>query len=126
MPVLRFQLEPEGASEGSCDSSISEPATFQAFAQTCAAIAVVRGKLDKIRLLAEYLRRLDIENVGRVATWFTGIPFAASDNKVLQLGWALLRDVVCAIAGVGGAEFHRIYLKYGDLGETAFEILQNR
>jgi DNA ligase-1 len=81
--------------------------------------------LEKIRRLAEYFQSLDPENLGRVANWFTGSPFPASENKALQLGWALLRDAVCAVGGVTAAEFHQVYLKHSDPGETAFEILRD-
>jgi len=97
---------------------------FTAFSKTCASIAGTRSKLEKVRLLAEYLRTLDPENLGRVVVWFTGVPFAASEHRVLQLGWALLRDALCASSGVSEEEFHRVYLKHSDVGETAFEILQ--
>src|SRR5207237_858959 len=63
---------------------------------------------------------------GRVATWFTGVPFAASEGIVLQLGWALLRDALCAVGGITAVEFHHVYLKHSDLGETAAEILEHR
>ncbi len=58
----------------------------------------------------------------RQRDWFS-IP---GENKVLQLGWALLRDVLCTVGRITEGEFHRIYLKHSDLGETTFEILQAR
>src|SRR5205823_3406981 len=91
-----------------------------------AAIAATSSKLEKIRLLAEYLQRLDEDNLAHVAIWFTGLPFAASEHKVLQLGWALLGDALCATGGIKKPDLHQIYLKHSDLGESAFELLQSR
>ena len=97
---------------------------FQLFAITCSRIAAEPRKLIKIDLLAEYLRSLSSDGIGLAATWFTGHPFASSQNKVLQLGWAVLRDALCAAAGLDEPALHQIYLKYSDLGETAQEALQ--
>jgi DNA ligase-1 len=96
------------------------------FAETCAAIAKTSGKLEKVRLLADYLRGLDDESLRCASIWFTGLPFAASENKVLQLGWALLRDALCAVGQVDETAFHQVYLRHSDLGETAYDILLPR
>src|SRR5213594_4252088 len=101
-------------------------ATFQFFSQTCATIGATTSKLEKARLLAEYLRSLDEDDIARAATWFTGVPRAAGESKPLQLGWALLRDALCAVGGVSETRFHEVYLIHSDLGETAFEILQQQ
>ncbi len=45
---------------------------------------------------------------------------------MLQLGWALLRDALCAVGEVDAEYFHHVYLKHSDLGETAFEIMEQR
>jgi DNA ligase 1 len=106
----------------------SAPASdsFFAFARTCAAIAADARKLEKTRLLAEYLRGLTPVAAGLAATWFSGRPFPSSHNKVLQLGWAVLRDALRAVADVDEQTFHQVYLKHSDLGETARELLEHR
>src|SRR5207247_3676190 len=63
----------------------SPPPGFARFAETCAAIGRVSGKLEKVLRLAEYLSTLAGEALAWVSTWFTGYPFASSQNKVLQL-----------------------------------------
>jgi DNA ligase 1 len=99
-------------------------ATFARFAETCAAIARTPGKLEKVRLLSEYLQSLERDCVPLVAIWFTGLPFAPGENRVLQVGWALLRDALCAVSGANENEFHHVYLKHSDLGETAAELVE--
>ena len=54
--------------------------------------------------------------VGLAATWFSGRPFPATQNKVLQLGWAVMRDALCAVGGVDETAFHQTYLKHSDPG----------
>jgi DNA ligase-1 len=99
---------------------------FGDFARTCAGIAGTSGKLEKVRILAEYLRTLDGPALAAAATWFSGRPFPGSHNKVLQLGWAVLRDALCAVAGTDEAVLRQLYLKHSDLGESTFELLQDR
>ena len=111
----------EGANPSPIDAS-----AFIAFANTCTAISSTSSKLEKTRLLAEYLRTVDDQNIGRVAIWFTGLPFASSEGRVLQLGWALLRDALCAVGRIDADQLHQIYLKHSDLGETASEVLQEQ
>jgi len=110
-------------------SQHGEPPTlnpFLAFAGASAKIAETSSKLEKIRILSEYLRTLKPEAVRLAATWFSGRPFPSNQNKVLQLGWAILRDSLCAVGGLDQASFHQAYLKHSDLGETAMEILESR
>ena len=104
----------------------SSTTAFSRFAEICAAIAGTTSKLEKVRLLSTYLQALDPAALMRVTTWFTGKPFPPSENKVLQLGWALLRDAFCAVGEIDEAELHQIYLKHSDVGETAAELWQRR
>jgi DNA ligase 1 len=100
--------------------------SFQDFAQACATIAADSRKLEKVRILAEYFRLLQESAVPITATWLTGQPFPSSQNKTLNVGWAALRNALCAIGDLTPEAFHQIYLKHSDLGETAFEIFQTR
>jgi DNA ligase-1 len=100
--------------------------SFFNFALTCSQIAADSRKLEKVRLLAEYMRTLQPEALVLTVTWFTGRPFPSSHNKVLQLGWAVLRDALCAVGGIDEFGLHQIYLKHSDTGETAMEVLQPR
>jgi DNA ligase-1 len=97
---------------------------FSLFAQTCAAIAATTKKLEKTRILSEYLQQLSSKALSCAAVWFTGNAFPPSQNKTLQLGWALIRDALCAIGQLDQAEFGQVYLKHSDLGEAGLEILE--
>ncbi|HUR44489.1 MAG TPA: ATP-dependent DNA ligase [Candidatus Saccharimonadales bacterium] len=100
--------------------------TFVRFAQTCSEICATSSKLQKTRILADYLKAVCPEVLSTVTTWFTGTPFPSSANKVLQMGWAVLRDAIMAVTNVGQTDFHQVYLKHSDLGETFFEIFSHR
>ena len=101
--------------------------SFLSFADACSRIAATTSKLEKIRLVADYFRQTRSPRaVGLAATWLSGHPFPPSHGKVLQLGWAVLRDVFSTSSGLDEAALLQIYLKHSDLGETAFELFQGR
>ena len=102
------------------------PDSFTHFAMTCSLIAADPRKLEKTRLLADYLKSLSKESIALAATWFTGLPFPANQNKVLQLGWAVLREAFCSVAAIDAFALRQIYLKHSDVGETAEEVLGTR
>lgn len=102
------------------------PERFAGFAEACRDVAEMPGKLLKIQRVANYLKTLSGPAIALVATWFSGRPFPASHNKVLQVGWTALRDALCNITGATEDAFHQVYLRHSDLGETASDLLANR
>ena len=123
--------KPEAAISGgdktpSPDLQGSDKAAFLKFALTCARIGADSRKLEKVRLLSEYLQSLDLVSLRSATTWFSGRPFPGSHNKVLNLGWAVLRDSLLSVGGIDEPALHAIFLKHSDVGESAFEVLQNR
>ena len=113
-----------GGSSGTADSPGPTASAFHAFALVCASISQTARKLEKTALLADYLKGLEEPEVRLASAWFTGHPFPPIEGKALQLGWALIRDVLCGVARLDHAAFGQCYLKHSDLGETAFEILE--
>ena len=125
LQVVPFARDDEAAAVE--PSTFSQPSTgFARFAETSAAIAATSSKLEKTRLLADYLASIDPAALPFVTVWFTGLPFAASENRALQVGWSLLRDAVCTVARVSEQTFHHVYLKHSDAGETAFELFASK
>jgi DNA ligase-1 len=98
---------------------------FHQFALVCSQIGSTAKKLEKVRILSDYLKGQGESEIRLVSTWFTGHPFPPIEGKVLQLGWALIRDALCAVAHWDQNDFGQCYLKHSDLGETAFEILHS-
>jgi DNA ligase-1 len=119
----KLPVEPSSAI---VQSDAGEAGSFLNFALVSSRIAADSRKLEKIRILAEYLRTLDADALILAVTWFTGRPFPANQNKVLQLGWAVLRDALCAVGRIDEFQLHQVYLKHSDSGETAKEVLENK
>jgi DNA ligase-1 len=99
---------------------------FLAFANVSEAIAGTPSKLEKIRLLADYLRGLTSNQLPIAALYFTGRAVAQSDLRTLQVGWAVIFRALQAATNIGDAEFHRIASAHGDAGKSAFEVLNGR
>ena len=99
---------------------------FRAFAEIGEQIAATAAKLEKIRLLADYLRTLEAAQLPIAATYFTGKAFAQSDPRTLQTGWAVIHRALLAASKLSEADFRRIASTHGDAGKTAFETLAGR
>src|SRR5882724_8844745 len=99
---------------------------FFAFADVGERINATAAKLQKVRLLADYLRTLDQEQLPIAAIYFTGRAFAQSDLRTLQVGGSIIYRAMMAAAKLSDAEFHRIAHGHGDAGKTAFEALEGR
>jgi len=99
---------------------------FAVFAEVGESIAAVPGKLEKVRLLSEYLRSLDSEQLPIATRYLTGKAFAQSDPRTLQVGWAVIFRALLTATKLSDSEMHRIASSYGDAGKSALEALENR
>ncbi|HLW34617.1 MAG TPA: ATP-dependent DNA ligase, partial [Chthoniobacterales bacterium] len=99
---------------------------FLTFAKVGEAIAATPAKLEKVRLLAEYLKTLNREQLPIVTTYFTGRAFAQSDLRTLQIGWSVVVRALLEATKITDDELHRIAASHGDLGKTAFDVLEGR
>jgi DNA ligase 1 len=99
---------------------------FRAFAEVGEAIAATPAKLEKVRLLSDYLRTLDPDQLPIAAIYFTGKPFSQTDLRTVQVGGSIIYRTLMSAAKLSEAEFRRIAHRYGDAGKTALESLEGR
>src|SRR5436853_3330463 len=97
---------------------------MESFARTGEAIRATTGKLEKTRLLGEYLATLDDEALPLAAVFFTARPFADRDQRKLNLGYAVIRNAVCELAGVGEDALGESYMRHSDVGDVIEEVLE--
>ncbi len=88
------------------------------FAYVANAVAARSGKLEKIALIAEYLRELDDGDLHAAARFFTGNPFAARDQRSLNLGGRAIVAVARRVWGFDDAALSAGYRETGDLGSA--------
>ncbi|MGH7902600.1 MAG: ATP-dependent DNA ligase [Candidatus Dormibacteraceae bacterium] len=96
------------------------------FARTADSIRATSSKLQKIRILADYLATLTTEDLRLAAVHMTGRPFSPSDPRVLNLGWATIVKAVGSLAGREESDLTGSYLRHSDLGDWAAEALAGR
>src|SRR4051812_30078881 len=117
--------EGEGAftnTRGAC----APQSEFHAFATVGEAIAATPAKLEKVRLLAEYLRTLDETQLPIATVYFTGKPFPQNDLRTVQAGWAVIHRALLGATQIAEPDFRRIASSHGDAAKTALEALEGR
>jgi DNA ligase-1 len=89
---------------------------MERFARTAQRIASSPGKLEKVAVLASYLRTLDDADLIAAARFFTGNPFAARDRRTLSVGGGTIVKVARRVWGFDEAALGSSYRATGDLG----------
>jgi DNA ligase 1 len=89
---------------------------MERFAATAEQVASNPGKLEKIAILAQYLRELDDADLLAAARFFSGGPFAARDHRTLSIGGRTIVEVARRVWGFDDAALGRNYRATGDLG----------
>jgi DNA ligase 1 len=100
--------------------------TLDRFAAVAEQIKATTKKLEKIELLRAYFAELDDVAMPLAALYFTGRPFAQSDDRKMNLGWSVIRRAVLEATGLNEADFRQAYLRYSDSGDTAEALLTGR
>ena len=111
---------------GDAMNHLSDFIRFQQFAELCQRLAETGSKLQKRALMAEYLRALPVSEAGLAALYLAGVPFPETDGRDLNVGGALLSRVLAQLSGASQAVMHAAYLRHGDLGGAAQDLLQAR
>jgi len=92
-------------------------------AEACERIAATTKKLEKVSIVADYLRSRTTEEAAVSAVFLSGRPFPMWQEATLQVGGSLLWRVVQELSGKSEQELTAAYRKLGDLGAVAGEIL---
>ena len=94
------------------------------FARAGSAVGSTSATLEKTRVLAEYLRSLDEDDLRRAAVFMSGRAFSPSQRRTLGLGWSAVSKVVSSLSGRDEDELGRIFRKHSDIGDWAGEALK--
>jgi DNA ligase-1 len=121
-----LQSLPKNSTAARLPSESTQHSEFLDFANVGEEISAIPAKLEKVRLLSDYLRRLTSEQLPIATTYFTGRAFAQSDPRVLQVGWAVVFRALHDATNIDDSEFHGIASRHGDAGKSAFEVLDGR
>lgn len=96
---------------------------MRSFVQLADAVGATTKKLEKLRLVGEFLRTLSTTDAAIAARFLSAHPFAGYDERTLGVGGRTLTRVIADAAGRTGENLTTTYLKHGDLGDMAQELL---
>src|SRR5437868_15479801 len=100
---------------------------MRSFSATAEAIAATTGKLEKRRLLADYLRSLPESDLYWAVTYFSGLTFPRASGRVVQLGYAAIRAAAAAALELSDASmFDAAYLTHSDVGDVLAQLFADR
>jgi DNA ligase 1 len=93
------------------------------FAELCERIRATPKKIEKVALVADYLRAQMVDDAALAAVYLSARPFPAHDEATLNVGAALISRIVTELSP---GSLNTAYRKFGDLGEAAGELLRRR
>ena len=96
---------------------------FAQWASTADAVRSTTKKLEKQRALGDYLRTLDDTDLPIAARLLAGAPFPRRDERVLNVGWSALSDVMRERSRKGDDDISASYQRHADLGDVAHDLI---
>lgn len=99
---------------------------FQSFAELCERVKATSKKTEKVALVANFLKSLSDEELKAATTFLTGRVFPRGDPRDVNVGYSTICRALLEISGTSPMELQQTYLKYGDLGSAAQELLSKR
>jgi len=98
---------------------------MQDLAQACEAIAATTKKLQKVAIVADYLKSRPVDQSAISAVFLSGRAFPTWEETTLQIGGRSLWQIVAELSNRSEAELTAAYRRHGDLGAVAEEVLPN-
>jgi DNA ligase-1 len=98
---------------------------FVALAELSEKVEATRKRLVMIDLVAEFLRRLEVDEVESAVSMMLGRPFSKQSSLVLEVSWATLSRVIRSVTGVDWAVFDEAFSRTGDIGSAARIVFEN-
>jgi DNA ligase-1 len=98
------------------------PASLLQFSLVNDTVAATPKKLLKQSLLAEYFRSLDDTDLRLAVRYAAGRPFPASDERVLNVGWSIVSDVLLSMLQIDPNVYHDLVVKNGEIGEALSKV----
>jgi len=92
-------------------------------AEAAERIAATSKKLEKIAIVAEYLKAHTPEEASVASIFFSGRPFPVWEETTLQVGGRVLWRIVAELSSQSDADLTAAYRKFGDLGDVTEAVL---
>ena len=101
-------------------------ATFLGLAEILERVRGTASKNEKVAVVAAYLQGLSPDDAALAARVASGRASERGSRDEAQVGYATLLDVLRGVTGATEDDVSTSYLKHGDLGEVAEELLAHK
>ena len=105
------------------DAPVKEWATLQRFGEVGDAISSTTKKLQKASLLGDYFKNLEDADLALAARYFAGQQFALTDARTTNVGGSIISQALSQATGFGIEDLLPRYVRLGDAGEVAYEVV---
>ena len=99
---------------------------MERLAQACEAIAATTKKLEKVAIVAAYLKSRPVDEAAISAVFLSGKAFPSYEEATLNIGGRVLWRIVAELSGSTESSLTASYRTHGDLGAVAGEVLPRR
>jgi len=99
---------------------------FRDLAYLCERLEATTKRNLMISMVADFLRRLDKEEIEPAISMMLGRPFPKWDPRKLDVSWATLSRVIQRLTGTNWSDLSAAFRNTGDLGAAAKIIFENR
>jgi DNA ligase-1 len=100
------------------------PTLFKSLAELLEKVEVTRSRLQTTALMADFLKRVEPEEVEPAVSLVLGRPFPKWSQKTLEVSWAILSGVLRRVTGVDWRVFGEAFSKTGDIGSAAKAVYE--
>ncbi len=101
------------------------PTPFKALAELGEKLEATRKRLYMIDLVADFLVKLENEEVERAVSLILGRPLPSWNPKTLDVSWATLSEKIRQITGVEWNVFSEAFSKSGDIGSATRTVFES-
>jgi DNA ligase 1 len=105
---------------------MKQSASFLDLAETLERVRGTTSKNEKVGILSTYLKGLQPDDAKVAARVASGRSSERGSKDEAQVGYSTLLDVIREVTGASPEEVSRTYLRHGDLGEVAEELLSRK
>jgi len=99
-------------------------ALFKSLAELLEKVEATKKRLEIIGMAADFLRRLDAEEVEPAVSMILGRAFPKWSQKTLDVSWATLSGILLRITGVDWDVFREAFASTGDVGAAVKAVFE--
>ncbi len=91
---------------------------FRALAELCERLEATSKRTLMVDLVADFLRRLNVDEVEPATSMILGRAFPRWDRRTLEVSWNTLRGVIKRLTNMGWKGFSEAFNETGDIGSA--------